>query len=151
MTGNRPSSMPLHIRTLESGAEAFLQDLLAIEEDCFCQPMWVLAEAVGETMPQRIAGSVWCQVVLDEGYIGNVAVCRDFRRQGIADRLLYGLDAAAVEKKLHFLTLEVREGNHPAIALYEKHGYAVAGVRRDYYRNPKENALLMTKIFTEGE
>ena len=153
-------------RLLESGAEAFLPDLLAIEEDCFSQPMtktqllalcladstlWILAESDGAAGGGQIVGSVWCQVVLDEGYIGNVAVRPDFRRRGIADSLLRGLDAAAEEKKLRFLTLEVREGNYPAIALYEKHGYTHIGIRRDYYYNPKENALLMTKVFLQND
>ena len=149
------------IRFAGRDAEDFLPDLLAIEKESFSHPMteaqlhalcraestmWVLADApAGDD--GRIVGSVWCQMVLDEGYIGNVAVKRDYRRKGIADTLLYALDTAAEEKKLRFLTLEVREGNSPAIALYEKHDYAVVGVRRNYYQNPRENALLMTKFF----
>lgn len=66
----------------------------------------------------RTAGYVGCQTVLDEGYITNVAVSPDFRRQGIARALIAELTAKAGENKLAFVTLEVRESNAPAIALY---------------------------------
>jgi ribosomal-protein-alanine N-acetyltransferase len=49
---------------------------------------------------------------------------------------------------LSFVTLEVRAGNAPAIALYEKHGFQRVGLRRNYYERPKEDALIMTKFFS---
>ena len=51
------------------------------------------------------------------------------------------------KKNLAFLTLEVRESNHPAITLYSKHGFELVGKRKDYYDKPKENAFLMTLFF----
>ena len=54
----------------------------------------------------------------------------------------------AEEEKLHFLTLEVRAGNLPALALYEKHGYRRTGLRKGYYTEPREDAVLMTKEFS---
>ncbi len=93
----------------------------------------------------RLLGSVWAQTVLDEGYIGNVAVRPAFRRQGIAGAMLMELEKLARERSLSFLTLEVRAGNVPAIALYEKHGYSRVGLRRGYYSDPREDAILMTK------
>ena len=84
------------------------------------------------------------QTVLDEGYIGNVAVRPAFRRRGIADALLDALETLGRERELSFLTLEVRAGNAPAIALYEKNGYAQTGRRPGYYDHPKEDAILMT-------
>lgn len=92
-------------------------------------------EAVG------YVGMTW---VLDEGYICNVAVAPDCRRQGIADRLIDALAQKSRELNLAFLTLEVRSGNAPAIALYEKHGFKAVGKRKNYYDSPKEDALLMT-------
>ncbi len=92
-------------------------------------------------------GSLWFQRVLDEGYIGNVAVLPAFRRRGIADALLDAAEALAREMGLRFLTLEVRAGNAPAVALYEKHGYRRVGTRPGYYVSPKEDALLMTRFF----
>ena len=84
------------------------------------------------------------QILLDEGYISNVAVHPDARRQGIGDALIDALAAKAAELELAFLTLEVRESNAPAIALYAKHGFHPVGKRKNYYDAPKEDAVLMT-------
>ena len=100
---------------------------------------YLVAEQDGKT-----AGYVGCQTVLDEGYITNVAVSPDFRRQGIARALIAELTAKAGENKLAFVTLEVRESNAPAIALYNGAGFAPVGKRKNFYSNPTENAVLMT-------
>ena len=136
-----------------------LQALAAIEKACFSVPLTgeqlhalLLSENtvfLGVREGEQTIGSVWVQTVLDEGYIGNVAVLPEFRRCGIADALLRALDELASERDLRFLTLEVRAGNGPAIRLYEKNGYLRAGVRPGYYSAPKEDALLMTKEFKE--
>ena len=85
--------------------------------------------------------------VLDEGYISNVAVGPDYRRAGIADALIDRLLTLCREHELSFVTLEVRSGNKPAIALYEKHGFKTVGLRKNYYERPREDALIMTKFF----
>ena len=85
--------------------------------------------------------------VLDEGYISNVAVSPEYRRQGIADALIERLCIICRGLELSFVTLEVRAGNMPAIALYEKHGFHRVGLRRNYYERPREDALIMTKFF----
>ena len=142
---------------LDRFSEDDVRQLAEIEAECFSAPLsedqlrsllmsgntLFLAAREGETA----IGSVWAQTVLDEGYIGNVGVRREFRRRGTADRLLEALDRCAAELGLSFLTLEVRESNAPAIALYEKHGYGRVGVRPAYYRDPKEDAVLMTKTY----
>ena len=87
-------------------------------------------------------------VVLDEGYITNVAVRPAFRRQGIASELLAVFERFARANHLAFLTLEVRASNAAAVALYEKQGYVRAGLRRNYYEHPKEDAIIMTREFT---
>ena len=94
-----------------------------------------------------VLGYVGMMYVLDEGYISNVAVSPEHRRQGIADTLIESLCAICEALKLSFVTLEVRAGNVPAIALYEKHGFHRVGLRKNYYERPKEDALLMTKFF----
>ena len=91
-----------------------------------------------------VVGYVGMMYVLDEGYISNIAVRPDHRRRGVADALLIALEARARTLLLSFLTLEVRESNAAAVALYEKHGYRVAGRRKNYYEKPAEDALLMT-------
>ena len=93
----------------------------------------------------RLLGYVGLLAVVDEGYITNVAVRPDCRRQGVASSLLQALEARGRARKLTFLTLEVRQSNAPARALYEKLGYVQAGLRRNYYENPREDAVIMTK------
>ena len=114
--------------------EAMLRMQLAPDSHVF-----LTAEADGQ-----VVGYVGLMYVLDEGYISNVAVHPDWRRKGAADALLTELEARARKLMLSFLTLEVRESNAPAIALYEKHGYRAVGRRRNYYEKPTEDAILMT-------
>lgn len=83
--------------------------------------------------------------VLDELHINNLAVLPDFRRQGVASELLaFVLDKGAQLGALR-ATLEVRRSNTPALMLYERFGFAVAGIRRDYYSQPLEDALILWK------
>ena len=93
----------------------------------------------------RLLGYVGLLAVVDEGYITNVAVRPDCRCQGVASSLLQALEARGRARNLTFLTLEVRQSNAPARALYEKLGYVQAGLRRNYYENPREDAVIMTK------
>ena len=137
-------------------AHEHLGQAAEIERLCFSDP-WsekMLAEhlanpcsltlaAVGDT--GRLLGYVGLLAVVDEGYITNVAVRPDCRRQGIASSLLQALEARGRARNLTFLTLEVRQSNAPARALYEKLGYVQAGLRRNYYENPREDAVIMTK------
>ena len=135
---------------------AHISQAAEIERLCFSDP-WsekMLAEhlanpcsltlaAVGDT--GRLLGYVGLLAVVDEGYITNVAVRPDCRRQGVAAALLDALEAQGRARELTFLTLEVRQSNIPARALYEKLGYVQAGLRRNYYENPREDAVIMTK------
>ena len=89
--------------------------------------------------------------VLDEGYISNVAVSPAARRQGIGRALVKELLNRAAEKKLSFVTLEVREHNEDAIRLYSSEGFLPVGTRTDYYDRPRENALLMTRFFKQKD
>ena len=104
--------------------------------------------AVGDD--RTVKGYAGLLVVLDEGYITNVAVRPAYRRQGIASDLLGVFERFARGHQLAFLTLEVRASNAAAIALYEKMGYARAGVRKNYYEHPREDAVIMTREFTDG-
>lgn len=101
---------------------------------------------VAEGPDGAVVGYAGLHAILDEGYIDNVAVRPDRRRQGIADRLLEVFCRFGAAH-LRFLTLEVRPSNTAAVALYEKHGFREAGRRRDYYDAPREDALLLTKEF----
>jgi ribosomal-protein-alanine N-acetyltransferase len=116
--------------------DAFLPELT--DPDCF----WLAALLDG-----AVAGYIGFRAVLDEGYISNVAVSPDRRRQGIASALLEAVIREARRRSLSFLTLEVRVGNASAIRLYSGFGFREVGLRPGYYERPREDALLMTRFF----
>jgi ribosomal-protein-alanine N-acetyltransferase len=92
---------------------------------------------------ERILGYVGVYCSLDEGEITNVCVAGAARRQGIANLLLTQLFGRLVARGILRVFLEVRVSNTPAIRLYEKLGFSVAGTRRDFYENPREDAYVM--------
>ena len=94
---------------------------------------------------ERLAGYIGSQTVLDETDMMNVAVHPDFRRKGIAESLVNALVEQLKANGSRCLTLEVRASNMPAIALYEKLGFSEIGRRKNYYRNPREDALILRK------
>lgn len=96
---------------------------------------------------EKLLGYAGMHVILDEGYVDNIAVFPDARRAGVASSLLRALLDDCAARPLSFLTLEVRAGNIPAIKLYEKFQFENAGIRRGFYDDPKEDALLMTRYF----
>ena len=127
----------------------------ALEKTCFSDPwsensiaselknplsLWLVALA-----DSKVVGYVGSQSVMGESDMMNVAVDPDYRRMGIAYRLIETLIAALAEKDNHSLALEVRASNTPAIALYGKMGFTEVGRRRNYYRNPREDALILRK------
>ena len=139
---------------IADASEALLPQIQRIEQQSFSVP-WTEAMLRMQLAPdshvfltagtaEGVVGYIGMMYVLDEGYISNVAVRPDHRRQGVADALLGALEERARTLRLIFLTLEVRAGNEGAIALYEKLGYRVAGRRKNYYEKPTEDALLMT-------
>ncbi len=137
---------------------AHIPQIEMLEQRCFSLP-WTAQQLKGQLKDAQhefiaalspdgtVLGYVGMMYVLDEGYISNVAVSPDYRRQGIADALIERLREICEALGLSFVTLEVRAGNAPAIALYEKHGFQRVGLRRNYYERPKEDALIMTKYF----
>ena len=94
---------------------------------------------------ERVAGYVGSQTVLDESDMMNVAVHPDYRKQGIATALIVGLVEELRKKGSHCLTLEVRASNENAISLYKKLDFQEVGRRKNYYRNPREDALILRK------
>ena len=92
-----------------------------------------------------IAGYIGSQTVMDESDMMNVAVAPQYRRQGIAEKLILELIQVLVQRGSKSLSLEVRKSNISAIALYEKLNFVQVGCRPNYYRNPKEDALIMRK------
>jgi len=93
----------------------------------------------------EIVGYIGMYVFGEEADISNVAVSLKHRRKHIAQNMLDYIFDWSQNKKIKNLTLEVRETNVPAIKLYEKNGFKEAGIRKDYYEKPKENAVIMWK------
>ena len=133
-----------------------VEQVAALEKVCFADPWSEKSVASELTNPlalwlvalegERVVGYIGSQTVLDESDMMNVAVHPDFRRRGIAEALVMALWDRLKDKGSCKLTLEVRLSNEPAKILYEKLGFAQAGCRRNYYRNPKEDALILQKI-----
>ncbi len=128
-----------------------------LEKQCFSDP-WPEAAITPElTNPlsywlvamdgEVLAGYIGSQSVCGEADMMNVAVASEYRRQGIARQLIEGLVAALKLRDVHSLALEVRASNAPAIALYAKLDFRQVGRRPNYYRNPKEDALILRKEF----
>ena len=135
--------------------ESHVAQVAALEKVCFCDPWSEKSIAYELTNPlsywlvavdgERLAGYVGSQSVIDEADMMNIAVDPDFRRQGVAEGLVERLVAHLASVKVHSLTLEVRVSNEPAKGLYEKLGFTLVGRRPNYYRNPKEDALILRK------
>jgi ribosomal-protein-alanine N-acetyltransferase len=93
----------------------------------------------------RIMGYVGMWIVFDEGHITNLATHPQYRRQGVARKLMGELIIASKERAVRYLTLEVRRTNSEAQELYQKLGFVHMGVRRKYYLDNNEDALIMWK------
>lgn len=92
----------------------------------------------------RIAGYAGMWNVADEGDITNIAVHPDYRGMGTGKKLLKALFAEAIKRKLCLITLEVRESNTVARHMYEGFGFKEVGMRKNYYADNQENAVIMT-------
>ena len=140
---------------IEKMNSSHVAQIAQLEKICFSDPwseksiaseldnklaFWLVA-AEGDT----VAGYIGSQTVIDETDMMNVAVHPDFRRKGIAEALVNTLVENLQKMGSRCLTLEVRTSNAPAIALYEKLGFAEIGRRKNYYRNPREDALILRK------
>lgn len=135
--------------------QAHVAQVAQLEKLCFSLPwsensvtselrnplsLWIVA-VEGETL----AGYVGSQSVMGEADMMNLAVQPEYRRQGIGEKLVSVLITALAQQSVSSLTLEVRASNAPAISLYEKLGFVQVGRRPNYYRNPKEDALILRK------
>ena len=85
--------------------------------------------------------------IVDEGHITNIAVKLDHRKNGIGSRLIDKIIQTAISKKMIGVTLEVRLSNIIAQRLYTKNGFKIYGFRKNYYSEPREDAVIMWKYF----
>lgn len=131
-----------------------LDQVMKIEESLFAVPwtregyftfltrensMFLVVEEKGE-----ILGYCGLLMVLDEGDVTNVAVRGDRQREGIGNFLMESLIRLSREQGIRMIHLEVRAGNETAIRLYERLGFVRDGLRKAYYTDPVEDAILMT-------
>ena len=137
--------------------EDLLDEVISLEQICFPDDPWgrlsfenelsnplsIFLIAKDEETGNVIGyGGVW--LMYDAGNITNIAVHPQYRREGIGRKILALLTDICMEKRMDTITLEVRESNLPARALYEAEGFSVCGIRKKYYQG-KEDALIMTK------
>lgn len=136
--------------------KADAKELACLDKECFSLP-WSensflnevsnpLSHYVIARSDNKIVGYAGFWEVVDEGQITNIAVLKEYRRQKIAEKMLEELLKKAYSKKLVSLSLEVRESNVAAINLYQKFNFKTVGVRKNYYKNPTENAVLMDLV-----
>ncbi|MBO5230840.1 MAG: ribosomal protein S18-alanine N-acetyltransferase [Clostridia bacterium] len=133
-----------------------IPEIARLEAECFSQP-WsenALSEELKNenshflaAVSDRVLGYIGVQEICGEAYITNVAVFGEYRKEGIGRKLLNEACSGAKERGCEFITLEVRESNSAAIALYESEGFEKAGVRKNFYSSPTENGIIYTKNF----
>ncbi len=129
-----------------------------IEKLCFSEPWSPEAllymckspntHAVAVIIEGRLAAYGGCEFVPPEANIVNIATHPDFRRRGCAAAVIDSLEEFLSSKGVDSIFLEVRASNAPARALYEGKGFAVVGVRKNYYRFPTEDAEVMLKTIS---
>lgn len=135
--------------------------LADLEKACFGRDAWSIAALRGEFENSfshmfgwvdepsgKIVGYVCVRVMYEEAQVCNIAVNQAFRRQGIATALLARLYEFCAEQKCEYIELEVNTANTPAVELYKKAGYEVAGIRKNFYRKSRfstNDAYTMTK------
>jgi len=146
-----PEPHPFTMRKMNMSDLKAVSDL---DEICHSHP-WGPANFQGELLRQddgfnmvltdgsSLKGYLCCWMVLDELHIGTVGVHPSLRRQGLARQLMLSGHAWAKSREATMAHLEVRAGNESAIALYQGIGYRQVGVRKAYYPDNQENALLL--------
>lgn len=129
-----------HIATLESKTfdEPWSEQALELflKENAFCVACYENDE---------LASYCTVMTVLDEAQIINVATDNKYKRQGCGADVIKSVLEECTERALKMVSLEVRESNVPAITLYKNFGFSIEGKRKDFYKNPRENALVMIK------
>lgn len=137
-----------------------IEEIELIEKSCFAQP-WSQSSIkqsiingnyfFGVFLDNILCGYGSMNVVFDEGYINNIAVLNNHRKKGLGKAIINKMIAFGSDKKLSFLSLEVRQSNEIAIKLYSSAGFKWAGQRKNYYTSPLEDALILTKYFNKEE
>jgi ribosomal-protein-alanine N-acetyltransferase len=157
--GNSTRSRASHVTSLELqvATRADLPEVVALERGCYADP-WpasafsalpdnarVFFRVTRDDESGDITGYVVAWYVLDEGELANLAVAPAYRRQGIGTALLDATLADAAARDVGQLYLEVRESNLAARHLYASRKFEEVGRRKQYYRSPQEDALILRR------
>jgi len=138
--------------------EEHIEGVLVVEKDTFSIP-WTKQDFEREIREnamaiyfvamdgEKVVGYAGMWHVITEGHITNVAVLHEYRRQGIGDLLMENLEKVALEKEMIGITLEVRISNEPAQRMYNKYGFRPEGIRKNYYSDTHEDAVIMWKYY----
>ena len=141
--------------TIKPMEKSDIKGVVAIEEKAYGEHHWSEESFLNEISNElaryysafdesgNLVGYAGCWQILEEVHITNIAVSPDFRRQGIGEKLLRRIIDDCYKNMVKYITLEVRVSNIPAISLYEKYGFKSFGVRKGYYQNNNEDALIM--------
>jgi len=142
--------------TIEKMKAEHIPQIAILEKECFSQP-WsenALSDELKNdnshflvAVCDKVMGYIGAQEICGEAYITNVAVFDKYRKLGVGRALLKVACDGAKSRNCEFITLEVRESNLPAIALYESEGFEKAGIRKNFYSSPTENGVIYTKYF----
>jgi len=131
-----------------------LERVMEVENACFTLP-WSkntfyheitnnpYAHYVVAMAGEQVAGYAGTWLVLDESHVTNIAVAPDWRRRGIAKRLMDHLLKNSLRQGANRITLEVRRSNLAAQKLYEGFGFVIAGIRKGYYTDNNEDGMIM--------
>lgn len=143
-----------------TACQEHIDDIVVIENLCFKIP-WSRQSIIEEIIQNKAAIYICAETngkavgyagmwqVCDEGHITNIAVHPEFRNSGVGSVLMKTLLAIARERGIIALTLEVRRSNHSAQALYRKYGFEEGGMRKAYYADNNEDAIIMWKHIRE--
>ena len=146
---------------IEKMRKEHVEQIAEIEREAFSVP-WsrdaLLVECENELahfyaalIGEKVVGYFGLHIIINEGYITNIAVGKSHRGQGVAKALMQKMLEISSQHNLCFLTLEVRQSNHPAISLYRRFGFSPEGLRKNFYTSPAEDAVIMTRRFERHE
>lgn len=136
-----------------------IKRLAELEQICFSQPWseqsladelendsakFLVAEINGKAV-----GYIGLFIVMESCYLSNIAVFPEYRRKGVATALFHRAFSEAQNHGVDFISLEVRPSNTEALQLYTSLGFEEMGLRKNFYRNPTEDAFIMTKLFVK--
>lgn len=144
----------MSLRVRRASADEPLERVAALQAASFLRPWsidamrWELRQNPVSRLflledDTRLLGFCACWIVAGEVHINSLAIDPDARRHGHATQLLREVFRSAAAEGAHAATLEVRRSNTAAVGLYTALGFTVEGVRRDYYEQPREDALIL--------